>query len=146
MMVGLHADVGRPHLVRGLLEGLAYESRREAELMQAGTGSTLREIRMYGGSAKSPLWNQTFADVFNLPLHVPDTSEATALGAAICAAVGCRLYPSIQEAVNNMVRIARTYTPIPEHVRVYEALYNNVYTKLYDRFHEFNAILAGMME
>ncbi len=136
MIVGMHADFGRAHLIRGLIEGLAYESRREAELMAVGTGTAVREIRMYGGSAKSDLWNQTFADVFNTPLHVPETSEATALGAAICAAVGSHLYPSFVQAVDKMVRIARSYLPIPQHVQRYERLYRDMYVKLYDRIHD----------
>jgi xylulokinase len=136
IIVGMHADFGRAHLLRGLIEGLAYESRREAELMAAGTGTTVREIRMYGGSAKSNLWNQTFADVFNTPLHVPETSEATALGAAICAAVGSKLYQSFEQAVDKMVRITRSYPPIPQHVQRYEQLYREVYVKLYDRIHD----------
>jgi xylulokinase len=142
MIVGMHADFGRAHLLRGLIEGLAYESRREAELMVAGTGTAVREIRMYGGSAKSNLWNQTFADVFNTPLHVPETSEATALGAAICAAVGSKLYQNFEQAVDNMVRITRSYPPIPQHVQRYEELYREVYVKLYDRIHDLTQLFS----
>ncbi|MCP4397235.1 MAG: hypothetical protein GY801_08060 [bacterium] len=142
MMFGLHSDYGRSFLVRGLIEGLAYESRREAELMETGIESAIRQIKMYGGSAKSDLWNQIFADVFNKPVQVPDSNEATALGAAICAAVACGMHESFKEAVEAMVRIKKRYEPIPQHVNVYEKFYQEVYLELYERVRDLSRTVA----
>ncbi len=132
IITGLHTEFGRPHLVRGLMEGLAYESRREAELMEKGTATKVREIKMYGGSAKNDYWNQIFSDVFNKPLHVPETAETTSLGAAIAAAVGCGMYSDYKKAVDTMINIKKSYTPVQANADIYQRFYSDVYLTLYD--------------
>lgn len=133
VMLGLHTEQGRAQLVRGLMEGLAYESRRQIELMESGSGTKVQLIKMYGGSARSDYWNQTFCDVLNRPLVVPDTAETTALGAAISAAVGCGMCDSFKSAVKQMIHIRREYKPIARHVRLYDKFYIQVYRDLYAR-------------
>ena len=150
--IGLQSDHTRKHLVRALLEGVAYEARREVEFMRrigesprgvtlddgtrnGGTSNgetALDEIRMYGGSARSAHWNQLFADVFDVPVAVPSTPETTALGAAICAAVGAGVYSSYDQATTEMVCVESTYKPDPEVVPIYDRYYNEVYRGLYD--------------
>ena len=76
--------------------------------MEEGSGTQVQQIKMYGGSARNDEWNQIFADMFNKPLHVPETTETTALGAAISAAVGCGMYADFKKAVNAMVCIKKT--------------------------------------
>ena len=136
--IGLGSDVGRPNLIRGLLEGVAYESRREVEMMSEASGTGVDEIRMYGGSARSDHWNQIFADVFNKPLSVPESTETTALGAAISVAVGSGAFASFESAVSSMVRIKRSYTPIAPHVELYDRYYHRVYSRLYESIIELN--------
>ncbi len=129
---GLHTEFGRPQFVRGLMEGLAYESRRQAELMEKGTATQVQEIRMYGGSAKNDYWNQTFSDVFNKSLHVPETAETTSLGAAIAGAVGVGLYDDYKSAVASLINIRKSYKPIQKNVDAYNRFYNEVYVTVYD--------------
>ncbi|MBD3306077.1 hypothetical protein GF339_06795, partial [candidate division KSB3 bacterium] len=143
---GLQTDHGRPHLIRGLLEGVAYEARREVEMMEAGSGTQVELMKMYGGSARSDHWNQMFADMFNKPLHVPETAETTALGAAISAAVGCGLYADFQHAVDAMVSIKQRYTPNARNALRYDKLYRSVYVKLYERVREFTHTIADINE
>jgi xylulokinase len=135
ILLGVHLDYGRPYFVRGIMEGLAYESRRQMELMEKGTRTEVRQVRMYGGSARSDIWNQVFADILNKPLHVPETAETTALGAAISAAFGCGMYGGFKEAVNKMVSIKKSYTPIGRNVGLYDKFYNDVYVKFFDSVH-----------
>jgi xylulokinase len=142
MIFGLHTEYGRPHFVRALMEGLAYESRRQVELMERGTNTRVEEIKMYGGSARSDIWNQIFTDVLKKPLHVPETAETTALGAAISAAVACGMYDDFKKAVDRMVSIKRTYQPIPENTRRYDRFYTEVYSTFYDRVQEFMQTIA----
>ena len=137
VIFGLHTEYGRPHMVRAIMEGLAYESRRQAEFMERGTATQVEQIKMYGGSARSDIWNQIFADVFNKTLHVPETAETTALGAAISAAVGCGMFGDCRSAVKAMVSIRKTYQPIPKNANRYDKFYTQVYSKFYDRVQEF---------
>ncbi|MCC8115755.1 MAG: autoinducer-2 kinase, partial [Planctomycetes bacterium] len=75
------------------------------------------------GAANSPLWCQIVADVLGMPARVPEVMEASALGAAILAGYGVRLYPDIPSAAEAMVRWDRVYEPNEEAKRVYDALY-----------------------
>lgn len=68
-------------------------------------------IRLTGGAARSKVWSQMFADIFQVPVEIPDGSELGALGAAIAAAVACGLYGSYEEAVAAMTRLARRHVP-----------------------------------
>ena len=68
-------------------------------------------IRLTGGAAKSEVWAQMFADVFQAPVEVPQGTELGALGAAICGAVACGIYSSYEEACAAMVRLSRTHEP-----------------------------------
>lgn len=136
VMFGFLMDHSKGHLVRAVMEGLAYEVRRQAGYIEKGTGIKTKEIRMYGGSARSDLWNQTFANVMGTPVSVPSTVETTALGAAICGAKGAGIYPSIEEAVREMVRISKHYLPDEQIVPLYDRLFNEVYWKFYDRIHD----------
>jgi xylulokinase len=146
MMVGLHTEYGRPHVVRGIMEGLAYESRRQAELMEEGTNTPVEQIKMYGGSARSDYWNQIFSDVFNKPLNVPETAETTALGAAISAAVGCGMFGDFKTAVDTMVNIKKSYRPIADNVDRYERFYREVYVKLFDSIQRHMRTIAEINE
>ena len=131
MLFGLRTDHGKEHLVRAIIEGLAFESRQIAEGMEAATGIRAEEIRMYGGSAKSGTWNQIFADVTGLPVITTTHGEAPMLGAAICAGKGIGVFAGIREAADAMIRVKRVYEPYRERCLCYEQLYQDVYRKLY---------------
>ena len=133
IMFGFLEAHGRPHFVRAVMEGQAYESRRIIELIEQGTGRKVTELRMYGGSAVSDLWNQMFADVLNIPVCTTHSAETTSLGAAICAARGAGIYDTVGEAVGQMVQVKDTYEPVPDNVAVYEDLFSRVYRHFYDR-------------
>ena len=101
---------------------------------------------MYGGSARSDIWNQIFSDVMNRPVHVPDTAETTALGAAISAAVGCGMFEDFKKTVNSMVRIRKTYKPIAQNAARYERFYSEVYVRFYDTVQGFMHTIAEINE
>ncbi|MCK5568122.1 MAG: hypothetical protein KAJ15_00285 [Spirochaetes bacterium] len=136
VLFGLTMDHTHAHLVRAVIEGLAFEIRRHKGLMEAGTGNTVNEVRMYGGSAKSDVWNQTFSDILGVNVNTTETVETTALGAAICAAKGVNIYSSIEEAVKNMVRIKKSYFPSESNRGIYNELYERIYSRFYDRIHD----------
>lgn len=133
VITGLLESHNRENLIRCIIEGQAYESRRIVEAMEKGVGYRLKEIRMYGGSSVSDIFNQIFADVLAVPVVTTVTPEATSFGAAICAAVGGELYKSMEEAVKNMVSISKKYEPNLENSKLYNELYKEIYSKIYDR-------------
>jgi L-xylulokinase len=80
-------------------------------------------IRLTGGASRSAVWTQMFADIFQVPVEVPEGTELGALGAAVAAAVACGLHASYEQAVAAMTRVARRFEPNPLLEGVYRARY-----------------------
>lgn len=86
--VGLTLRHTRAHLVRAVLEGVAFGLKDGLDLMRSAGLAAPREIRVTGGGAKSALWRQILADVFGAELATAGSAEGAALGAAMLAALG----------------------------------------------------------
>ena len=144
VIYGLGIDHKKEHFVRGIIEGLAYETRLLIGLMKNSTGLPIENIRMYGGSAQSDVWNRIFADITGCEVIVPENIQTTAIGAAICAAAGVGWYKDIGEAARNMVTIARSYRPDGENKSLYDDLFKQIYQPFYGRvvdlMHNLSAI------
>jgi len=123
----------RAHLYRSILEGLAYALKEGTRRTEKKTKVKIQKVRVSGGGSQSKNAMQLTADIFNLEVEKPHTYETSALGAAINAAVGLKLFPDFNTAINNMCRIGEVYQPIPENQKIYEGLYNKVYSKMYHR-------------
>ncbi len=123
----------RAHLYRAILEGLAYALRDGMERIQGRTRSRIASLRVSGGGSQSKHAMQLTADIFGLPACQPHLYETSGLGAAIVAAVGLRLHPDYLTAVNAMTRVGRVYEPDSTVHRIYDALYRDVYQKMYQR-------------
>jgi xylulokinase len=120
VLYGLTLAHGRGEIARAILEGCACQLRRIVEAL----GVQVDELVAVGGCVKSRLWLQIIADVTGLPLLVPRVVEAGALGAAILAAVGIGLYPSVELAAEEWVQIAGRVEPNA----TAQAAYGEVYT------------------
>jgi sugar (pentulose or hexulose) kinase len=117
----------RAHIYRAIFEGICFELRRLQGIVQKKTGVPLREIRVGGGGSRSDVVVQIAADMFNLPASRMATSEISALGAAIDAAVATGMYSSFDEAVTCMTHKGRTFMPDALNHRVYTELFEDVY-------------------
>lgn len=123
-------------IVRAAMEGICYEMRDMLESLQAAGFPEFKEYRVTGGAARSALWNQIQADVYGKPVETVKVSEATALGAAMCAAVGAKIYKDVREAIEHMVKVDRRWEPIPKNVKIYNelfAIYRETYKALKEK-------------
>ncbi len=123
----------RGHFYRAILEGLAYGCARGASRSSARLRHPLRRIIVAGGGSQSDAAMQITADVFGMPVERPELYETSALGAAINLAVGLGLYSDYARAVAAMTRTGRTFLPEAGAMKIYEALYQDVYRPLYPR-------------
>ena len=128
--VGLTIRHGQPHMTRAVLEGVAFGLRDSFELMKSAGLAQIEQVRVSGGGAKSPLWRQILADVFNAELVTINTTEGAAYGAALLAGVGGGIYTDIDAACKQAVKITGSNTPQPERVKIYDQLYP-IYRDLY---------------
>jgi xylulokinase len=130
---GLTLAHTRAHMTRAVLEGSAFALRDILEAMvNAGLG--VRRLTIVGGGAKGTLWRQIKADVTGYPIRVPTSVETTATGAAILAAVGAGVFPSVAEATSAFVSYEPVeHAPDPEAKARYDEayrLYREVYAAL----------------
>jgi xylulokinase len=131
---GLDYTKTRGHIIRAMLEGVAFSLRHNMEA--AGeAGVFARELRAMGGAANSDVWMQIKADVLEKPLLVPGSDTATTLGAAMLAGVAAGVYGGFNEAVSRTVKVKKTYAPNPETYDIYNKSYR-LYRDLYERLHK----------
>jgi sugar (pentulose or hexulose) kinase len=123
----------RAHMYRSMLEGLAYALREGAERTNKHTHTPITQIRVAGGGSQSRAAMQLTADIFDMPTTNPHVYEASGLGAAMDLAVGLKLHPDFETAVNEMTRTGSTFEPNAENHKIYDELYNRVYLKMYSR-------------
>ncbi len=140
-VVGLREIHTRGHVYRSLLEGIAFDLRRGAELLQRVSGNQLHELRVGGGGSQSDLAVQILADVLGLPVRRPQSVELSARGAAIVAAAGSGLHPSVDAAVEAMVPDSPLVQPDPDRVSYYDRLYREVFEPGLD---EMRGLFAGL--
>ena len=133
------------HLVRSIMEGAVYAMRDSLEIMRA-IHIPIREIRLCGGGAKSPVWRQIQADIYGQPVHTLNIDQGPAFGVALLAAVAGGAFGSIQEACDSAITITGRTDPIPAHVAVYDEFYpafRDLYTSLKANFRQIAGIVQS---
>ena len=125
--VGLTVRHGFPHLTRAVLEGVSFGLRDSFELMKSSGLEDISQVRVTGGGAKSPLWRQILADVFNAEIVTVNTAEGAAYGAALLAATGSGAFRSVEEACDATIQITDSIEPGPN---------QNIYNKIYPLYGE----------
>jgi sugar (pentulose or hexulose) kinase len=127
----------RAHMYLSILEGLAYALREGKERIEKKTRIPITSLRVSGGGSQSQKAMQVTADVFGLPTARPHLYETSGLGAAIDLAVGIGLHSDFKTAVRAMTRTGDVFEPDPASHRLYDALYKEVYCKMYKKLKPF---------
>jgi len=104
-LVGLTASHTRAHVVRALLEGVAFSLRDTLEIFRE-MQVPVNQIRLGGGGARSKLWRQIQADVYGREVATVRAEEGAAYGAAILAGVGAGAWPTVDAACEAVVSVA----------------------------------------
>ena len=136
-LLGLTFGTTQAEIAKAILEGLTFELRINLDLLREA-GAPIAELRAVGGGARSPLWLQLKADICNIPLAVPQVTEAACLGAALLGGVAAGVYGSFDEAVQTAVRIRERVEPQTEESAAYAPrfeLYRQMYPLLKELLH-----------
>jgi xylulokinase len=120
--VGLTVRHTFPHLTRSVLEGVSFGLRDSFELMKNAGLKDISQVRVTGGGARSPFWRQILADVFNAETVTVNAEEGAAYGAALLAATGAGVFPSVEAACDATIQITGSTKPGPN-----SAIYNELY-------------------
>ncbi|MBI2913835.1 MAG: xylulose kinase, partial [Chloroflexi bacterium] len=131
----------RAHLIRAVLEGVAYNARWMNQAVERFVKRRFQAINFIGGGARSELWCHILADVLDRRIRrVTDPGLANARGAAFVAAValGHLAFADIPERVES----TETYDPNPDHRGIYDELFGeflNIYKNNKGMYARLNA-------
>jgi sugar (pentulose or hexulose) kinase len=128
--VGLSSSHNRGHMYRAILEGIAFEQFYALRAVEKIIGKNVHSLAAIGGGAASDLWLHILADVLGKDICLPETTEASALGAAIAASVGAGWFRTTGEAAKKMTGVKSVINPNKRNHRKYLQAFE-VYKKLY---------------
>ena len=109
-ITGLSFATGKAHIVRAALGAMAHQTHDLAAAF-AADGAPWRVLKVDGGMAANDWMAQDIADITGLEVIRPDFVETTALGAAMLAAVGAGIHPSLEVAAAAMIGPEKRFAP-----------------------------------
>lgn len=127
--IGMRPDTSRKQMTLAVMEGVAFALLDCVEVAKK-SGLKITSSKICGGGAKSDIWKKIIANVFGVPLYMPNVEEGPAYGASILAMVGAGEYNSVQDAVEQIVGIKEKIEPKKEWVELYAKRYQS-FIKLY---------------
>jgi len=142
VVFGLSVRHGPPHVLRALLEGVAFQLATVVEAMEA-VGPALTSLRGSGGFTESTHWRQIVADVLDRDLAIPRGADGSSVGAALLALQALGVADAF--ALARDVRVDATIRPDPAAASTYRRvlpLYTSVRDHLREDFHALAALTA----
>lgn len=139
VLFGLTVSHKRAHLVRAIMEGVAYALRDSLEIFEE-MGVKVERMVARGGGVRSEVWRKILADVLARQLVGVEVEEA-AFGVALLAGVGSKIYKDLNEAVKKTIRIRSLTDPDPDNVRIYNQLYQGIFRRLYPELKDYFKLL-----
>lgn len=130
-MIGFGDIHTKDHIYRAVIEGLGFGLREGIEKIEGKTRVPVVRAAVSGGASQSDEICRIMANITRLPMIKGRTHETSGLGAAILTARGLGWYPDLDSAVKHMVHTGKMFHPDPEAVRIYQALYEKVYSRMY---------------
>ncbi len=133
--VGMSMLTQRGHMTKAVLEGVSYGLKDSMEILK-DIHVPIKQVRVIGGGAKSPLWKQILADMFEVEIEEINTNQGGALGAAILGAVAAGHFNTVAEGCDAMIKVVNTVKPNPKKAAYYQEKYQR-FVKLYDALKEW---------
>mgnify|MGYP005840266653 CR=1 FL=1 len=142
---GITLRSNRAHMVRSVLEGVAYGLRDSFGILEE-MGVPILQVRASGGGARSDVWRQIQADVTGRDHVTINVDEGPALGVALLAGVGTGIYPDVETACRSVISITSITKANSAAKAVYDRyyeVYRSLYQSLKDEFAAVSRIVAG---
>jgi xylulokinase len=128
-LFGLTSGHSAAHLHRAVMEGVAFAARRNIELMKS-RGSRFDRMIAAAKGAKSRLWLEIKASIYNCPILIPSEPECGVLGCAMIAGLAAGLFSNLESVVSQQVHYNGEILPNPDWSERYEKmrlLFNDLY-------------------
>lgn len=139
--IGVSSTHTRADFVRAVLEGITFSLRDSIDLFREQATQVHRIISI-GGGAKSKVWLQMQADIFNVPVVKQANDQGPGMGAAMLAAFGAGWFTSLDECAAQFIKEETVYEPNQTQVKRYEELYQ-LYRQVYEQTKGLNQSLAA---
>ena len=110
VITGLSFASGKAEIARAALEAMAHQTYDLGKAF-AGDGAAWTGLKIDGGMSANDWMAQDLANMLDLDVERPDFVETTALGAALCAAVGAGLYETLDAAAGAMRGNTSSFAP-----------------------------------
>ncbi|MFD2247175.1 gluconokinase [Pontibacter ruber] len=133
--IGAHYTHTREHFLRALMEGVIFTIYHVGRALEQ-TNGPVACLYANGGFSRSEVWVQMLADVFNKEVHLTESPEGSAFGAALLGMHALGILEKLEDA-GSMIRVKKTYKPDPELHQLYMqsyTLFESLYPKLKDTF------------
>lgn len=139
--IGMKMETTKADLFRSVYEGVAYNL--EIILKLVLKDMNLKSLIMTGGGAKSEIWCQIIADIYNVTIKVPNhIEEATSIGAAVTAGVGLGIYESF-DVIDDFIQIDNEFETITDNADYYnkmKPIFEQMYQVLKPVYHEMSKL------
>ncbi|HEY9760642.1 MAG TPA: xylulokinase [Oculatellaceae cyanobacterium] len=142
--IGLTLSHTRAHMIRSIMEGVAYNMRHTLEIM-TDLGVPVNEIRVSGGGSQSDLWRSIQASCFGRNVATINCDEGPAFGVALLAAAGSGAFASVEEACQSIIKVvSETHYDNAAKLRYDKAfpIFKNLYKSLKSNFKAIAGIEA----
>jgi len=116
------AECNRASMFRSLEENAAIVSSINLQNIEKFSNIKIDSIVFAGGASRGALWSQILSDVTGYKVKIPKVTEATALGAAMAAGVGCGIYTDLVNAAKELVVWDKIYFPNAANKKIYDKL------------------------
>jgi xylulokinase len=141
--LGIRHWHGRKHMVRGVMEGVAFAIANCFDAIQAIATENHEQLAVIrtgqSGGSRLPTWLQIITDALDHALEIVAVDEPGCLGAALLAGVGVGLYQNVPSAIERTVRVADKSSPDPENAALYQEwrpVFNGTYDALESRLYK----------
>ena len=116
---GVSMTTGLPDIYRAILEGITFEMAYNLERLEH-YGAAPERLYACGGGARSKIWLQIKADIWNREILPVETEETGALGSAILGFAAVTGEKDRCKLAEKFVRVGEAVKPNPEHVKIYQ--------------------------
>jgi xylulokinase len=129
---GLTLTTTKEDLVKGLIDGLGYELRRNIEFLR-GCGIKIDCLHLTGGASRSEFWVQQKCNVTGCDALVPNINDASAFGAALIAGYASGAFNTYDDIISNIIAKSKWKHPQKE--------IQSQYTKKYLQYQKLSQIV-----
>ncbi|MFX1363200.1 MAG: FGGY-family carbohydrate kinase [Promethearchaeota archaeon] len=127
--------IGVGELARSNLENIAFAIKGNYIQLEDIYGEKIQDVRITGGMCRLKTFLQIVADVLGLPIKTTRIRNGSALGCAICAAVGSRKYATFEKAAKSLIRWKTSINPDEKRAKIYRTCFER-WISVYNRLNE----------